>query len=113
MTVRLTAALIISAIACSAAIAQSEDGSYYNQPLEGVYSQDWWVENVYYNDHRSYSADIKGDGKLGEFAGNLAIHCGPPVTWQWGPINKELFLDERSVPNEALVALSAYVCRDE
>lgn len=91
---------------------QSEDGSFYNQPLEGVYSQNWWVENIYYNSHRSYSVDIKGEGKLGEFSGNLAIRCGRTVTWQWGPIVQELWLDEKSVPDEALVKLSAFVCRD-
>jgi len=112
MTIKLSVALLIGAIASSSASAQSEEGSYYNQPLEGVYSQDWWVENVYYNAHRFYSVDIKGDGKLGEFSGNLAIHCGPPVTWEWGPIEEDLWLDEQSVPEEALILLTAYVCRD-
>jgi hypothetical protein len=113
MIVRLAVALLTGAIASSTAFAQSQEGSYYSQPLEGIYSQDWWVENIYYNAHRFYSVDVKGDGKLGEFSGNLAIHCGPPITWQWGPIVQDLFLDERSVPYEALVSLTAYVCRDE
>lgn len=113
MTIKLIAAFVIGAIASSTANAQSEEGSYYTQPLEGVYSQDWRVENIYYNAHRSYSVDIKGEGKLGDFLGNLAIHCGPPVTWQWGPIDQESYLNERSVPNKALILLSAFVCRDD
>ncbi len=112
MTLKLSVTLLIGAFASSVANAEPEEGSYYVEQLEGVYSQDWWVENIYYNAHRFYSVDLKGDGKLGEFSGNLAIHCGPPVTWGWGPIVQELFLDERSVPDEALVALTAFVCRD-
>ena len=112
MTNILSVTLLIGAIASSAANAQSDEGSSYNQPLEGVYSQDWWVENIYYNAHRFYSVDIKGDGKLGEFSGNLAVHCGPPATWEWGAIAQDLWLDEQSVPTEALTVLTAYVCRD-
>lgn len=112
MKIRLMVAALASACACSGVSAQTEDGAFFNQPLEGVYSQDWWVENIYYNAHRFYSVDVKGDGKLGSFSGNLAVHCGPPVAWEWGPIDQTLVLDQRSVPDEALVALTAYVCRD-
>ena len=112
MTIRLTVAVLISTFASTAVNAQFAEGTYYNQPLEGVYSQNWWVENIYYNDHRFYSVDIKGEGKLGDFSGNLAIRCDSPVTWEWGPIDQTLFLDEQAVPKEALIALTAYVCRD-
>ena len=112
MTIKLAVALLIGAIASSAANAQSPEGSYYTQPLEGVYWQEWWVENLYQNAHRFWSVDIKGSGKLGDFSGNLAIQCGPPITWVWGPIVQDSWLDERSVPNEALVTLTTYVCSD-
>jgi hypothetical protein len=91
----------------------SKPEPFYIQDLEGVYSQEWVVRNVYHNSHRHYSADIKGDGKLGRFAGKLLVNCGTPNVWEWTSINRDLFLNERSVPDRALIALSAYVCRDE
>lgn len=113
MMLRSVAALLIGALVSSAASAQTQDGSYYEQPLEGVYSQGWWVENITLTSHKFYSADIKGEGKIGDFSGSLNVRCGRKITWTWTAIDQDLFVNESSVPKEALVALSAYVCRNQ
>lgn len=81
----------------------------YTQDLEGVYSQAWWVESVSSNGDGSCSATVRGEGKIGDFGGDLTIKCGGSPTWRWGAIYQD-YPDTQSVPRQALVALSASVC---
>ena len=70
--------------------------------------------NVSYNRHRNYWAKVKGTGKLGDFSGEMIVNCAPTDDWEWTSIDRNLYLDERAVPTtQALVSLSAYICRDE
>lgn len=109
MTFRLFVALLIGVFASSVANAQCWGGGDYTQDLEGVYSQSWWVENVQSNGDGSCSVDIKGEGKIGDFSGDLTIRCGSAPTWMWGAVDQG-YPDKQAVPHAALVALSASVC---
>ncbi|MGP6086950.1 hypothetical protein [Antarctobacter jejuensis] len=109
MTIRLTVALLIGAFASTVANAACWDGGIYTQDLEGVYSQTWWVEHVNANGDGSCSARVRGEGKIGDFGGDLTIKCGYTPTWNWGAIYQD-YPNWQSVPRAALVALSSSVC---
>ncbi|WP_323766645.1 hypothetical protein [Antarctobacter sp.] len=109
MTFKLTVALLIGAFASSAAQAECWGGGAYTEDLEGVYSQNWWVENVTRNGDGSCSAKVKGEGKIGDFGGDLTIRCGASPTWRWGAIDQN-YPDSQSVGRAVLAALSASVC---
>ncbi|SNS63981.1 hypothetical protein SAMN04488078_102421 [Antarctobacter heliothermus] len=109
MTFRLTIALLIGAFASSAANAACWGGGAYTEDLEGVYSQNWWVENVNSNADGSCSVTVKGEGKVGDFGGALTIRCGASPTWSWGAVHQD-YPGTQSVPRQALVSLSASVC---
>ncbi len=81
---------------------------YYFQPLEDGTEQTWLVENEFYNDNGHWGVDIRGEGPLGEFVGNLGVSCLPVPSWDWA----RSYLGAASVPEEALQALTQYVCRD-
>ncbi|MBY6160448.1 hypothetical protein KUV73_05775 [Mameliella alba] len=109
MTSRLIVALLVGALAPSAAIANCWGGGSYTEDLEGVYSQNWWVENVRSNGNGTCAVTLKGEGKTGDFRGDLTVSCGASASWMWGAVYQS-YPDKQSVPHEALVALSASVC---
>ena len=80
----------------------------YDHTLEDDTWQTWSVENESYNDNGNWGVDIRGEGPLGEFLGNLGVSCQPTISWQWA----RTYLGASSIPDEAMSALMQFVCRE-
>lgn len=105
----------LTALTLTALPAQAEDAErtlVYRDALGGVYYQDWYVA-----DEKRFAAGIRttqviGDGKSGDFEGELYIDCPNPAASKWLSVNGDHILDDGDVPPETIRAIRLRLCDD-
>ena len=96
-----------------AAQAQSERTLVYRDALGGVYYQDWYV-----SDERRYASGIRttnviGDGKNGDFKGELYIDCPNPAASKWLSVDGDAPLTDSDVPATAIRNIRLRLCDED
>lgn len=92
--------------------AQSEQTLVYRDALGGVYYQDWFVR-----DEKRFASGIRttfviGEGKNGDFEGELYIDCPDPAASKWLSVVGENILDNTDVPSEVIRNIRLRLCED-
>jgi len=92
------------------ALAETEQTLVYRDALGGVYYQDWYVR-----DEKRFASGIRttfviGEGKSGDFEGELYIDCPTPALSKWLSVNGDFILDDADVPAEAIRAIRLRLC---
>ena len=93
----------------SFAISQQTRGlvPVFNQPLEGVYSQNW---SAHILGDRGIGIElyVVGEGKLGDFFAVISVDCVNPLYSQWLATGGTLTTSD--VPSDAIVSSRRLVC---
>ena len=104
--------LIVLTLTALPYIAQSEDTLVFRDALGGVYYQDWFVR-----DEKRYASGIRttiviGEGKNGDFEGELYIDCPDPAASKWLSMDGEKVLTNADVPAETIRNIRLRLCED-
>lgn len=94
--------------------AQTDDDRKlaYRENMEGVYFQDWYVAAPQIYAGGISTATIIGEGKQGDFQGDLYIDCRAPENSKWLSVDGTLYLKANQVPLEAILAVRSQLCVD-
>ncbi len=91
------------------AFGQTKQMTYvYEQPMEGVYYQGWYVLDLGETGDETLDVYVVGEGKMGDFAGVLDVNCVKTTLSKWKATGG--FLTEDRVPSRAIIAIRALVC---
>lgn len=96
----------------SAQDAQDAQILVYRQQLGGVFFQDWILR-----DEKRFAAGIRttvliGEGKAGDFLGELYIDCPDPAGSKWLSVDGDVNLTNADVPGEVINAIRTRMCTD-
>lgn len=94
------------------ATAQSERTLVFRDALGGVYYQDWFVR-----DEKRFASGIRttfviGEGKNGDFEGELYIDCPDPAASKWLSVDGDKVLTNADVPFETVRNIRLRLCED-
>lgn len=106
---------MISTLASSAAYGGQHDNwedVYFNEHIEGVYSQDWFAKHLLRTTQRNtHEIYVKGDGKTGGFNGVLYLDCVQPKYSRWLALPEDEYaLRTTDVPANFIAMIRKKIC---
>ncbi len=101
---------IAALIVCGAPALAGEKVHLYTQHVGGVYVQKWDAQHSTRIAPGIHKVRVHGYGKLGDFNGELYLHCSEPIKSKWLSFNEDLFLSPGDVPREAIKKLRSFYC---
>jgi len=81
---------------------------FYNEPLEGVYSQDWAGRVIGADPASGVLVYLRGSGKSGDFHGVLSVDCETPSRSAW--VAQGGYLAPDDVPTPTINVMRAEAC---
>jgi len=101
----LTLAMISSA---NAGLAQDETIIFVD-PVGGVYTQSWAISDAKYYAAGIRTVTVTGEGKLGDFKGELYVDCNEASKSKWLSVD-DLYLNASDVPLDAIIGIRNALC---
>jgi len=81
---------------------------YFDQPLEGVYSQSWSGRVIGADPAGGVLVYLRGAGKTGDFHGVMLVVCAEPQMSAW--VSRGGVLSSDHVPKPAISIIHAEAC---
>lgn len=97
-------------LCCAVTSAKAQDGDVvYVDPVGGVYTQSWIISGATYYAAGIRTVTVIGEGKLGDFKGELYVDCNEASKSKWLSV-EDLYLNASDVPLEAIIGIRDALC---